>query len=503
MTVDVEQLLARLVEALGAEKVLAEPEDLYVYSRMGAFGVEETRPPVAVLRLCESEARGLGSLVDGAAQVVALGEEAEPSMLPTILVDRAEPTSLGELERSLGEVTRSRRETLREAKESRSLALQASALFQSMDGYRLGERMSDGSGFCVVQRFMGGSETFSAKGRLLLSRGLSRGDLDVTPRLVEAMYSCTACGQCYDQHGPGTLEINNAIIRSRSLIATRGMAPKTCGRVLANLEAEGNPMGLPGEDRALWYEETAETHRYRGSEVLYWPGCTTGYRLPELVDATAEVLEAAGVDYGVLGEEERCCGLVLYLMGFWEEARRNAEMVAKTLSAGTPRVLVTSCAGCFYAFKRVFPLLGVELPLKVLHTSMLFDDLVRSGGLKLHGVEASVTWHDPCDLGRHCGVYDPPRRVLAAVPGLSVVEPALCREHAVCCGAGGGLWSIDEGLTASVARQKVEEAIPAGVDGVVTGCPTCLLNLRGAAAAWRPGLRVYDLGEFLLRRIRR
>jgi heterodisulfide reductase subunit D len=359
--------------------------------------------------------------------------------------------------------------------------------------------MADGSGFCVVQRFMGGHETYSSKGRLLLSRGLSRGELGVTPRLVDAMYSCTACGQCYDQHSPGTLEMNNAIIKSRNLITKQGKAPKICGRLLANLKEEGNPMGMPGEDRALWYEEAAEEHRYRGNEVLYWPGCTTSYRLPELVEATAGVLGAAGVDFGVLGEVEPCCGLILYLMGFWEEARMNAEEVVETLSARPSCVLVTSCAGCFYAFKRVYPHLGVTPTVKVMHTSMLFDELIKEGRLPLHEMEGGYMWHDPCDLGRHCRVYEPPRRVLRAVPGLNLVEPGLSREHAVCCGAGGGLWSYNERLTEDVSHQKVEEAIPKAVDGVVTGCPTCLLNLRSAARERRLGLSVYDLSEFLLR----
>ncbi|MBN2334836.1 (Fe-S)-binding protein [Candidatus Bathyarchaeota archaeon] len=494
---DADALLRRLKEKYGANRVLSDPEDIYVYSRVGEFGVKEAQPPIAVLRLKPTEAETLVDIVGDDAQIIiGYSGENKPGA-PVLLVDTGEPITLQELEESVSEQAKARDGKRDQTKSLSQLPLQAAAYLQSREGYRLRERMSGGAGFCVVQRFLGGHETYSSKGRLLLSRALSRGELEASPRLVDVMYSCTACGQCYDQHSSGVLEINNAIIKTRNTIAEQGKAPKLCGRLMDNLEAEGNPMGLPSEDRALWYDETADERTYGGNDVLYWPGCITSYRLPELVDANAAVLDAAGVDYGLLGKEEGCCGIILYLLGFWEEARRNAAEVSRVWEERSVRTVVTSCAGCYYAFTRVYPHLGVTLGVKVLHTSQFYDLLVRQGRLTLGERRGGVVWHDPCDLGRHCGVYEPPRRVLRAVPGLSLVEPGLSREHAVCCGAGGGLWTYNEGVAGDVGRQKVLEAIPGDVDGVVTGCPTCLLSLRNSARDARPGLKVYDLGEFL------
>ena len=144
-------------------------------------------------------------------------------------------------------------------------------------------------------------------------------------------------------------------------------------------------------------------------------------------------------------------------------------------------------------FSQVYSKLGIKVPFKILHSSQLMAQSMK--GAELKPVKGNFTWHDPCDLGRHSNVYDPPREVLRMVPGLRTVEPELTREHTVCCGAGGGLWAYNEDLTDYVVHQKIMETIPEGVDGVITGCPTCLLSMRNAARKNRPGLKIYDIAE--------
>jgi Fe-S oxidoreductase len=256
---------------------------------------------------------------------------------------------------------------------------------------------------------------------------------------------------------------------------------------------------MPGEDRAIWWEEVEERFGYSGNEVVYWPGCTTSYRLPGIVESTVEVLERARVDFGLLGASETCCGLVLYLNGQRGEATANARSVMEGFRSSV-ETLVTSCAGCFYAFSKVFSELGAPPPFRVLHTAQLFEELIGEGLLSFNGLEERVAWHDPCDLGRHCGVYRAPRSVLGAVPGLDVAHSPLSGEHTLCCGGGGGLMAYDLGLAERVAAQKLEEDLaPLGAGSIVTGCPACILNLRSATREMYPGLDVMDLSELLVK----
>ena len=498
---ETDRIIEELVAILGNDNVLTSVEDRYVYSHRGAFGIEHADLPIAVITGNPSP-HGLLELItnNGIEALTNIDDRGPDSQQrPYIIIDDRESLDAENLRANLSELQEEGREKKRALRGTVSLNRWLTDYVQTKEGFRVNERAGKEKDFCVVQRFFGGVETYSAKGRLIVSRGLLRGGLEASDKVVDILYSCTSCGQCYDQLGEGTLEINNAIIRARREIVEGGKGPRHCRVALENIRGEGNPMGMPGEDRAIWWEEVEERFGYSGNEVVYWPGCSASYRLPGIVQSTAKVLERARVDFGLLGASETCCGLVLYLNGQWDEAAANARSVLEGFSRSV-KALVTSCAGCFYAFSRVFSKLGAPPPFMVFHTSQLFEELIGEGRLSFSGLEERIAWHDPCDLGRHCGVYQAPRRVLGAVPGLDVAHSPLSGEHTLCCGGGGGFMAYDIGLAERVAAQKLEEDLaPLGAGSIVTGCPACILNLRSATREGYPGLDVLDLSQLLVK----
>ncbi len=497
-------LLEDLAKALGPERVLTDPVDLYVYSFYGEFATRRRETPVAVLRHLSEEEEKILERLTGESRIRVIrndeSEEGGPTRVgtPSVIVDSREPFTPSKLLERLSELEEAEVEGKRRLKAAGSFADWLVSSLKTRDGYRLIERQGCDDGFCAVQPFLDGMETFSSKGRLLLTRGLLNGDVGVNDRLVHSIYTCTACGQCYDQLGSTGLEVNNAIVRARREIVMSGKGPRQCGLLTRHVREDGNPLGMPAEDRILWHEEIAEEFPFEGNELLYWAGCSTSYRLPGVIEATTVVLREADLDFGLLGEGEGCCGLILYLLGLWDEAVENALEASKKLVELRAERLVTSCAGCYYAFTRVYPTLGVSLPLEIRHTSQLFESLIRGGGLHPRGLKGRYMWHDPCDLGRHCQVYEPPRNVLAAIPGLELAELPLNRGHALCCGGGGGLMMYDIDLSERISRSKiVDEVSLLEVDGVVTGCPACILSLRNSARSLGREMAVYDLAEIV------
>ena len=223
--------------------------------------------------------------------------------------------------------------------------------------------------------------------------------------------------------------------------------------------------------------------------LLYFKGCTARERLDSISKSTEEILRIVNVDYEVL-DNENCCGSVLLRTGFKEDAK---ELMSKNINDFENKTIVTSCAGCYKTLKEDYKdILGVDLD--VIHISQLILDLINQNKLNLEsGNDLNVTYHDPCHLGRHAGVYEAPREVIKNIAELTEMKNN--KEQSRCCGSGGGVKSAYGDLANSIATLRIEEAEDTNADLIVTACPFCKLNLSDNS----DNLEVLDLSEFVLK----
>jgi heterodisulfide reductase subunit D len=228
--------------------------------------------------------------------------------------------------------------------------------------------------------------------------------------------------------------------------------------------------------------------------VLYFPGCQTNRKARAIGKATTELLMKLKVDFAVL-EEDACCGYPLYDIGQMEAMRANGAKTVAAIEAYQPDVVLTTCAGCYRALKDVYPK-NLNLPLRppVQHVHDFFPALLPG---KLQAISRKITYHDPCIMGRHMGLYDAPRALIGAVPGVELTEMYSTREHALCCGAGGGVLGAFDDIAAQVAVERLQQAADAGAEQVVTSCPTCVVNLKRAVSKAGVKLVVTDIVELL------
>lgn len=509
-------LRPRFIEELkriaGEPNVLIDPEDLYVYSFQGPLGVRQGSKPNAVVRLhSEEEATKIAKLANNEGVCLirrgAVREEKVPQ--GPIILDLMVLPNVSRLRDMLEKLKKSKiKENLVRVSEVGTSWSLLSFLESRLSGrltYRCREcpkfTGTACSGYCTVAPFFDGIETWSSKGRLLLIRGLFGGDLKPTKKLVESIFTCTTCGQCYDQCILGDLELDRAIMFARYEIAKKGLSPEVFKEMPTRILERGTPIRTPlrTRKRTWWLDKLTEKPQWEEAEILYWIGCTTAYRFPNIAIATLNLLREANVHFTMFGEEEGCCGLILVHAGLWDEAKKNALRTVEKLKKIKVKTLITGCAGCYYAFKRVYPeILKVQVPLEVLHLSQFVESLVKNRDLKLRDLEMKVTYQDPCDLGRHCGVYDSPRNILWAIPSVRLVEMPLNKSHARCCGGGGGIWTCNTGLAMKIAYSKlIEEVLPQEVETIVTACPTCYMNLKYTSRLKKDRIKVYDLAEII------
>ncbi len=297
----------------------------------------------------------------------------------------------------------------------------------------------------------------------------------------EDLWRCTTCGRCPQQCPRDVRQIESGVALRR--IATEyGVFPasvKPLRAVGSSLLSEGNPFGEGRKNRADWAEGLSVQTFTEGMEILYFPGCYLSYdpRLKKVARATAHILNQAGVDFGILGSKENCCGESIRKTGDEALFKRLARENIKTfIDHGVKKILVSS-PHCYHTFKNEYPEFRVNF--EVVHISQYLFALINEGRLEIKkDYGKKVTFHDPCYLGRHNGLYDEPREVLKKIPGLELIEMAESRGDSLCCGGGGGRIWMETPKGERFSDLRVEQAIEVGAEVLATACPYCITNFE-------------------------
>ncbi len=345
--------------------------------------------------------------------------------------------------------------------------------------------------------------------------GFSAGQESPRPLLdfalnAEAAWACTTCNACIEVCPVGNEQMLHIIDVRRERVLTAAEFPKGLQNTFNHMERAGNPFGMAAEERLAWAKDlpfaVPTLEQNAEPEILYWVGCAAAFdpRAQKIARSMAAILNAAGMDWAVIGKEEKCTGDTARRTGNEYLFAQMAEENVNVLNEIKPKTIVTTCPHCFHTIANEYPQFGGKFAVK--HHTEFIDELIRAGRLKLESVgDGAVTYHDPCYLGRHNGIFDQPRALIHST-GAILTEPARNRSNSFCCGAGGGqFWKEEEKGTERVSTNRYRELKQTGAKTVATGCPFCMRMITEETAKEEPesAMQVFDVAELVAARLQK
>ena len=350
------------------------------------------------------------------------------------------------------------------------------------------------------------NETDSPRARVAVLRAVREGLIEEPSDDTAArFFRCLLCGACTFTC-PSGVTVDRILELTRGEMSDQGLMPEPLV-ALGDRIAEGhNISGEPNENRLMWTDNLPSPPKGIGkerAEVVYFVGCVSAMfpRSYSVAQSFVELLEKAGVNYGLLGEQEWCCGYPQAISGEPDRARKTMRHNVEAVRAMEAKTVVTTCPSCYHFWKHTYPAaLEEEIDIDVLHATEFVADLLETDRLPLRDDlrEQTVTYHDPCDLGRKSGVFDAPRRILAQIPNVTLVEMPENREGSHCCGGGGNLESLDPALSGAIAARRIQQAAETGAKTVLSACQQCERTLFSAARSERIRVRSKDIVELVL-----
>jgi Fe-S oxidoreductase/FAD/FMN-containing dehydrogenase len=349
---------------------------------------------------------------------------------------------------------------------------------------------------------LAGRKGFSTLARLSGSRPIT--DEPLT-EWSKRLYDCTLCGRC-GEVCPLGLDTRSLWVAARKEMVQLGLYPEALDALRDTVTTKYNISGDDNEQRLIWAENLEKTPAgVRGketAETVYFVGCTPSfypqtYGIPQ---AAVAVMERVGLDFTLLGSEEWCCGYPLIIAGMGDAVTEMVKHNVEAVRTKQARRLLAGCPSCYHTWLHEYPeIIGEPLGFEVLHVSQLLEELLADGRLKLGEFPRSVTYHDPCDLGRNSGIYEAPRNVIRSVPGAKLVEMVENRQNALCCGGGGDVAMCNQELVEAVARRRLHQALDTEAQVLLSACQQCKRTLMTAARQEKARMQVLDIVELVAR----